>query len=213
MSSLFILGGARSGKSRHAIATQPAGGRIAFLATAQPGDADMAARIARHRAERPPKWTTIEEPFDVPARLASLHGVDAAIIDCLTVWIGNRVLRGDTDEAILAGADELARVVRRSEFDVTLVSNEVGQGVHPETAIGLRFRDLLGITNQRLARACERVVLMVAGLPLTIKTISDPQTPSEHGSPTTADPQTPSEHGGPIAPDPQTPSGRAPEAP
>ena len=129
----------------------------------------MAARIARHQAERPSKWTTIEDPFEVPARLASLHGIDAAIVDCITEWIGNRVLRGDADAAILAGADELARIVRRCEFDVTLVSNEVGEGVHPETAVGLRFRDLLGITNQRLAAACDRVVLMVAGLPLTIK--------------------------------------------
>ena len=169
MSSLFILGGARSGKSRHAIASQPAHGRVAFLATAQPGDADMAARIARHRAERPTKWTTIEEPFDVPERLAAIRGVDATIVDCVTLWIGNRVLRGDADDAILTAADDLARLVPRCEFDVTLVSNEVGEGVHPETAVGVRFRDLLGITNQRLAAACERVVLMVAGLPITIK--------------------------------------------
>src|SRR3954470_15497776 len=119
MSSLFILGGARSGKSRHAIAAQPVRGRVVFIATAQAGDADMAARIARHRAERPPSWTTIEEPFDVPVRLAALRGVDAAIIDCLTVWIGNRVLRDDPAEAILAGADELARLVKRAAFDVT----------------------------------------------------------------------------------------------
>src|SRR5206468_7864965 len=78
MSSLFILGGARSGKSRHAIAAQPRRARVAFVATARAGDADMSARIARHRAERPAHWTTIEEPFDVPARLAALRGVDAA---------------------------------------------------------------------------------------------------------------------------------------
>jgi adenosylcobinamide kinase/adenosylcobinamide-phosphate guanylyltransferase len=185
MSSLFILGGARSGKSRHAIAAQPGRGRVVFIATAQAGDADMARRIARHRAERPSPWTTIEEPFDVPARLAALRGVDAAIIDCLTVWIGNRVLRGDADEAILAGADDVARLVPRCAFDVTIVSNEVGGGVHPETAIGVRFRDLLGLVNQRLAAACDRVVLMVAGLPLTLKAAA------EHGGHTTQDPQAP----------------------
>jgi adenosylcobinamide kinase/adenosylcobinamide-phosphate guanylyltransferase len=172
MSSLFILGGARSGKSRHAVAAQPPRGRVVFIATAQAGDADMAARIARHRAERPSPWTTIEEPFEVPARLGALRGIDAAVVDCITVWIGNRVLRGDADDAILAGADDLARLIARCVFDVTLISNEVGEGVHPETAIGLRFRDLLGIVNQRLAAACERVVLMVAGLPLTLKTTS-----------------------------------------
>ncbi len=169
MSSLFILGGARSGKSRHAVATQPARGRVAFIATAEARDADMAARIARHRAARPAHWTTIEAPFDVPARLGALRDVDAAVVDCITVWIANRALRGDTDDAVLAAADELARLVPRCAFDVTLVSNEVGEGVHPETAMGLRFRDLLGAVNQRLAAACDRAVLMVAGLPLTLK--------------------------------------------
>ena len=170
MPSLFILGGARSGKSRHAIAAHSPRARVAFIATAQPGDGDMAARIARHRAERPERWTTIEEPFDVPARLQALRKIDAAIVDCVTVWVGNRVLRGDREDAILADADALARFVGEAPFDVTLVSNEVGEGVHPETAIGMRFRDLLGIVNQRLAASCDRVVLMVAGLPLTLKT-------------------------------------------
>jgi len=181
MSSLFILGGARSGKSRHAIAAQPARGRVAVIATAQAGDADMTARIARHRAERPSHWTTIEEPFEVTARLGALRAIDAAVVDCVTVWIANRVLRGDGDDAILAAADDLARLVPRCAFDVTLVSNEVGEGVHPETAVGLRFRDLLGIANQRLAAACDRAVLMVAGLPLTLKTmpshVSVPEAP------------------------------------
>jgi adenosylcobinamide kinase/adenosylcobinamide-phosphate guanylyltransferase len=169
MSSLLILGGARSGKSRHAIAAQPRRARVAFVATAQAGDGDMAARIVRHRAERPAHWTTLEEPFDVPARLAAVRGVDAAIVDCVTVWIANRVLRDETDDAILAGADALARFAADAPFDLTLVSNEVGEGVHPETPVGLRFRDLLGLVNQRLAAACDRVVLMVAGLPLTLK--------------------------------------------
>ena len=169
MSSLFILGGARSGKSRHAVAAYPPRARVAFVATAQPGDADMATRIARHRAERPAHWTTIEAPFDVPARLAELRTIDAAIVDCVTVWIGNRVLRGDADDAILADVDALARFVPGASFDLTLVSNEVGEGVHPETAIGMRFRDLLGFVNQRLAAVCDRAVLMVAGIPLTLK--------------------------------------------
>lgn len=169
MSSLFILGGARSGKSRHAIAAQPVRGRVTFIATAQPGDGDMAARIARHRAERPAHWTTIEECFDVPTRLVELRSVDAAIVDCVTVWVANLMLRGDTNDAIAAAAEQLGKTLPRCGFDVTLVSNEVGAGVHPETAMGLRFRDLLGIVNQRLAAASDRVVLMVAGLPLTLK--------------------------------------------
>ena len=169
MSSLFILGGARSGKSRHAIAAQPLRGHVVFIATAQAGDGDMAARIARHRAERPASWTTVEEPFDVAARFAALRAIDAVIIDCVTVWIANRLLRGDAHEAIFAEVDALTRQLPRAPFDVTIVSNEVGEGVHPETEVGLRFRDLLGIVNQRLAAACDRAVLMVAGLPLTLK--------------------------------------------
>ena len=169
MSSLFILGGARSGKSRHAIAAQHAQSRVTFIATAQAGDADMAARIARHRAERPSHWITVEEPFDLVGRLAAMRDRAPVVIDCITVWISNRMLRGDDDETILAAVDVLARQLPRHAFDVTLVSNEVGEGVHPPTEAGLRFRDLLGVTNQRLAAASDRVVLMVAGLPLTLK--------------------------------------------
>ena len=168
-SSLFVLGGARSGKSRFAVASQRAHSRVTFLATAQAGDGDMAARIARHRAERPGHWTTIEEPFDLVGRLRSLTG-DAAIVDCLTVWVANRMLRGDPTDAILAEADALAALIRRPPVALTIVSNEVGAGVHPETADGLRFRDLLGAVNQRVAAAAERVVLMVAGIPLAVKT-------------------------------------------
>ena len=126
--SLFIVGGARSGKSRFAVERVRARGRVVFVATAEARDEEMANRIARHRAERPPQWTTVEEPFDALGEL-----------------IGRR----------------------RSSF--TVVSNEVGEGVHPETAAGLRFRDLLGSVNQRVAAACDTVVLMVAGVPLTIK--------------------------------------------
>jgi adenosylcobinamide kinase/adenosylcobinamide-phosphate guanylyltransferase len=170
MPSVFVLGGARSGKSRYAVAAHPAYARVVFIATAQPGDGDMAARIARHRAERPGHWVTVEEAFDVAARVAEIRGADAVIIDCVTVWIANRLLRGDSDEAIYAAVEALTALLPRVAFDVTIVSNEVGEGVHPETAMGLRFRDVLGLVNQRFAAACDRAVLMVAGLPLTLKT-------------------------------------------
>ena len=169
-SSLFILGGARSGKSRFAVASQPTRGRIAFVATALAGDADMAARIARHRAERPAAWATFEEPLDLVARLKQLStAADAVVVDCLTVWVSNQLLRGDSEDAILAEADALAALAARPPFELTVVSNEVGEGVHPPTERGLRFRDVLGLVNQRVAGAAHRVVLMVAGLPVTIK--------------------------------------------
>jgi len=169
-SSLLVLGGARSGKSRFAVAQQESGARVGLIATATAGDRDMAARIVRHQAERPPHWKTIEEPFDLIARLRDLSGtVDAVVVDCLTLWVSNRLVRGDTDDAVLNDADALADLIGRRLYALTLVSNEVGEGVHPETPIGLRFRDLLGLVNQRVAAASERVVLMVAGVPLTIK--------------------------------------------
>ncbi|MGH7334229.1 MAG: bifunctional adenosylcobinamide kinase/adenosylcobinamide-phosphate guanylyltransferase [Candidatus Rokuibacteriota bacterium] len=170
VSSLLVLGGARSGKSRFAVASQPPHGRVTFVATAQAGDGDMAARIRRHRAERPPAWRTVEEPFDLVVSLTAIaRGPDAIVVDCLTVWAANRMLRGDRDEVILAEADALAELMRRRPCTLTIVSNEVGEGVHPESRDGLRFRDLLGVVNQRVAAAADRVVLMVAGLPLDVK--------------------------------------------
>lgn len=142
-----------------------------FVVTAQAGDADMAGRIARHRAERPAHWLTIEEPFALPPRLASLvREADCVVVDCVTVWVANLLMRGDRDPDILAAGDEIAALAARGLFDLTLVTNEVGEGVVPPTADGVRFRDLLGFVNQRLAAACDRVTLMVAGLPVAIKT-------------------------------------------
>ena len=169
-STVFVLGGARSGKSRFAVDSHRATTRVTFLATAQAHDADMASRIARHRAERPAQWHTVEEPYDLVARLRE-RGADAdvVIVDCLTLWVSNLMLRGEADDWIVKQGDELAAQLSLCESAVTLVSNEVGEGVHPPTAEGRRFRDLLGFVNQRVAAAAERVVLMVAGVPLTVK--------------------------------------------
>jgi adenosylcobinamide kinase/adenosylcobinamide-phosphate guanylyltransferase len=181
-SSLFIVGGARSGKSRFALAGLPAGGRVIFVATAEAGDADMAARIARHQAERPPHWTTLEAPRDLVPRLSkALRAADTVVVDCLTLWVANLIQRGDGDEAILEEADALAALVDAPAADVRIVSNEVGLGVHPPTADGLRFRDVLGLVNQRVAAAAHRVVLLVAGLPVVVK---DTPSGSPFGGPT-----------------------------
>ena len=168
--SFFIVGGARSGKSRFAVERLSPDARIVVVATAEARDENMAKRIARHRADRPTRWSTVEEPFDLVTRLRGLDGAyDGIIVDCLTLWVSNLLLRGDRDDAILEQAHALAGLIRGLRSSVTLVSNEVGEGVHPETATGLRFRDLLGHVNQRIAAACETVVLMVAGIPLTVK--------------------------------------------
>ncbi|HET7343040.1 MAG TPA: bifunctional adenosylcobinamide kinase/adenosylcobinamide-phosphate guanylyltransferase [Methylomirabilota bacterium] len=169
-SSLLILGGARSGKSRFAVAGLSPRARVLYIATAQPGDADMAARIARHQAERPPQWKTVEAPFDLVPRLGdALGAADTVVVDCLTLWVANLMLRGDGDEAILKEADALAALAAAPRAELRIVSNEAGLGVHPATADGLRFRDLLGGVNQRIAAAAARVVLMIAGLPHMLK--------------------------------------------
>jgi len=179
--SHLLLGGARSGKSRHALEqARQAGGSVAFLATARAVDGDMAARIARHRAERPTGWATIEEAHDVPAacrRAARSH--DLVVVDCVTVWVSNLMERGDDDAQVLAAVDDLAKMLRECLVSVILVSNEVGQGVHPPTELGRRFRDLLGVVNQRLAAAADRVTLMVAALPLTVKDTPPPSPPHD----------------------------------
>ena len=169
-SSHLVLGGARSGKSRYAVEqASQSNSRVAFLATARALDADMAARIARHRAERPARWSTLEEPQAIVAacrRAATAH--DLIIVDCVTVWVANLIERGDDDVAVLAAADDLAKLQRERVVSLLIVSNEVGGGVHPSTELGRRYRDLLGLVNQRLATAADRVTLMVAGLPMTV---------------------------------------------
>jgi adenosylcobinamide kinase/adenosylcobinamide-phosphate guanylyltransferase len=179
----LVLGGVRSGKSRLALrlaAAMPTGSRGAFLATAQALDGDMEARIARHRAERPSGWATLEEPFDVVAACESLAGrVDVVVLDCVTLWVANLLLRGDEEKGILAAADALADFLAERRFSLIIVSNEVGAGVHPPTEVGLQFRDALGSVNQRIAAAADRVSLMVAGLPMTIKDLPLPEASRE----------------------------------
>jgi adenosyl cobinamide kinase/adenosyl cobinamide phosphate guanylyltransferase len=180
--SHFILGGARSGKSRYALALAQADPRpTAFVATAPAGDSALAARIARHRAERPASWATVEEPWELAAacrRLVGRH--ELAVVDCLTLWVSNLILRGDDDAAILGAADDLAKLVRERVLAFILVSNEVGSGVHPPTPLGLRFADLLGEVNRRVAGAADRVTLMVAGIPLPVKDAPSPSRAHEH---------------------------------
>jgi adenosylcobinamide kinase / adenosylcobinamide-phosphate guanylyltransferase len=175
----LILGGVRSGKSREALrmaAALPSGFRRAFLATAQALDADMQGRIARHQAERPPGWITVEEPYDIARACERLADrCDVIVLDCLTLWVSNLLLRGDKEAVILDAADALACYAGLRRLSLVIVSNEVGAGVHPPTAIGLRFRDVLGEVNQRLAAAVDRVTYMVAGISLVIKNTLPPE--------------------------------------
>ncbi len=170
MSSLakltFVLGGARSGKSRYAeslIAALPP--PFTYVATAEAGDEEMTARIKAHRARRGPSWRTIEAPRDLNAALAACEKMPV-LVDCLTLWLSNLML---AEADIDAEVERLEKSLAEAAAPVVLVANEVGSGIVPDHPLGRRFRDLQGILNQRIAARADRVVLMVAGLPLALK--------------------------------------------
>jgi adenosylcobinamide kinase / adenosylcobinamide-phosphate guanylyltransferase len=171
---VLITGGSRSGKSSYALnlAAQrlDAPQRGYFLATAQPIDDEMQQRIAHHRRDRPASFETIEEPIEVCRAMARIDARAAVlVIDCLTLWISNLMAAGRGDEAILAEANQLARLLRAAPFHTFVVSDEVGSGIVPMEPLSRRFRDLLGWTNQTIGRAADQILLMVAGHPLRVK--------------------------------------------
>lgn len=167
----LITGGARSGKSAHAMAlAQQGGARRVFIATGEALDDEMRDRIAHHRAGRPADFETVEEPIALAESVKSLYGrADVVVIDCLTLWVSNLMLAGRSDEQVLAGARAVARGLGDAPFTSIVVSDEVGAGIVPQNPVARRFRDLLGWTNQATAQAAERVVLMVAGYPMRVK--------------------------------------------
>ena len=168
----LITGGARSGESAHALALaqQAPGARRFFIATAEALDDEMRERIARHRAARSADFATIEEPIAIAEALAGLaNRADVVIVDCLTLWVSNLLMARLGDEAILASARGLAGAMASAPFACFVVTDEVGAGIVPDHALARRFRDLLGWTNQAVARVAERVVLMVAGYPMRVK--------------------------------------------
>lgn len=177
----LIIGGARSGKTRHALELAASIGRercasVVYVATAEPGDAEMVERIARHRAERPQGWSTIEAPRALAHALNGVASDTVIVIDCLTLWLSNALLQ-DFDEArprdeLPCWIAECAALVRfLGDFSgvVIMVSNEVGSGIVPASPLARRFQDEQGRLNQLLAALCERVDLVVAGIAVPIK--------------------------------------------
>jgi adenosylcobinamide kinase/adenosylcobinamide-phosphate guanylyltransferase len=167
-SSLFVLGGARSGKSRYAQArAEAAGGSPVFVATAEAFDDEMHERIARHQADRDARWRTVEAPRDLPAAIDALNAEDAVVlVDCLTLWVSNLLL---AEADIPAASRELCHAINRFEGRLILVANEVGLGIVPDNALARAFRDAAGQLNQLVAANVQEVVLITAGLPLTLK--------------------------------------------
>lgn len=164
MALTLIGGGSRSGKSRHALELARAfpGGKL-FVATAEPSDAEMVDRIARHRAERGPEFRTVEEPVEI-ARVIQEDGAAVAVVDCLTLWCSNLMFRGrdiaaETQRLLDAAAGR----------NVILVTNEVGCGIVPDNQLARQFRDQAGWMNQRCALAADSVVWMAFGIPMRAK--------------------------------------------
>ncbi len=166
--TLLVLGGARSGKSGYAQRIAEGSGLApVFLATAEARDDEMRERIARHVSARGPVWTTREAHFDLAEALAeAAEPGRIVLVDCLTLWLSNVMLRGDD---VAAAEAALTGRIAGLTGPVILVSNEVGGGVVPETPLGRSFRDAQGRLNQAVAAACDAVVLVTAGLPCRLK--------------------------------------------
>ncbi len=171
MKSVSLLtGGGRSGKSRYALELAQRHGRRAFIATAVAFDSEMSDRIAQHREERANRFLTIEEPLRLDDALRRLPpDTDVAVIDCVTVWLGNLMHHDATVHPDSPLVLSFIESLKNPPCDVILVTNEVGLGIIPDNPMARRFRDLAGTVNQKLAAAADRVIFMVSGLPLVLK--------------------------------------------
>lgn len=167
----FVLGGARSGKSRHALTlARECGESVVFVATCVPRDEEMRDKVERHRRERPSSWTTVEHPTDLARVVDQYEGkAGAALVDCLTLYLSEALVEGEPQDAILERVERFCQRAQSSSISVILVSNEVGFGIVPETPLGRTFRDLAGSANQIAARLAQNVWLVAAGIPLSLK--------------------------------------------
>lgn len=176
---IMVTGGARSGKSSFAERyAAHLGRRGVYIATAEPFDEEMAARLALHKERRVDSgfpWSTVEEPYRVADFLLghSPEDGEVVLVDCLTIWLSNWVLRyeqeADMEKRVEARVDELVQSIRQYTGTVLLVTNEVGSGIVPEYKLGRVYRDLAGRMNQRVAQACEEVFLVTSGIPVELK--------------------------------------------
>lgn len=170
--TVLVIGGCRSGKSSHALelAEQIAQDKRIFIATCVPYDDEMRQRVENHKNDRDPSWTALEIPVDVPgAIIENSPKSDVILVDCLTLWISNLFLESDDQEKITGHITKLTQALETAQCPVVLVSNEVGTGIVPENNLARRFRDAAGFLNQRVAACADRVIWMVAGIPVSIK--------------------------------------------
>lgn len=181
----LLTGGARSGKSAIAVrraAQHP--GPVVFVATGQPRDEEMTARIARHQAERPQDWQTVEAPHELPAAILAQRPAACLVVDCLALWVSNLLERGDAEATVLAHARAAAQACAGRVGPTLVVTNEVGLGLVPMHPVGRAYRDLLGRVNIAMADRADRVELVVAGRTLLLAgaSVEDPGDPIESSS-------------------------------
>jgi adenosyl cobinamide kinase/adenosyl cobinamide phosphate guanylyltransferase len=165
-----LLGGARSGKSSLAVTLAGgAGQRVTYLATSPtiPGDGDLADRVARHRAERPADWETIEEELDLAGALQHA-ATPTVIVDCITVWLGNALHHGHDERFAVDATQAAIGAIGERGLTAIVVTNEVGLGIVPANDLAREYRDLLGRVNQLWVAAADRALLMVAGRALPL---------------------------------------------
>ncbi|HEY3167826.1 MAG TPA: bifunctional adenosylcobinamide kinase/adenosylcobinamide-phosphate guanylyltransferase, partial [Candidatus Binatia bacterium] len=167
---ILVTGGARSGKSTYAERRAgELGRRHLYVATAEAKDAEMALRIAEHQKRRGSEWVTIEEPIELAdVLLARRNQIDCAVVDCLTLWLSNLLIRSDKNY-VEEKVETLINVLPHLDFHVVLVTNEVGWGIVPDNPLARQFRDLAGWVNQRMAAIATEVILTVTGIPLVAK--------------------------------------------
>lgn len=171
---VLVGGGVRSGKSRFAVdLALKRGERRVFIATAQAFDDEMADRIARHRVERAEAFETVEAPTDLVAALWLRPHAEVVLIDCLTLWLSNLLLRGDTEADIAVEVGRLAEAVARRRSHVVIVTNEVGMGIVPESRLGRVFRDVAGRAHQRLAQEADEIYFAVLGAIVRLRPSAD----------------------------------------
>ncbi len=168
----LLVGGSRSGKSRHALelAEQLPGEHRVFIATCIPQDDEMKERVSRHKEERSSDWNTVEAPVKLPETIIEeSRNADIILVDCLTLWISNLFLETDDASILTDHLRKLTASLEKSQCPVLLVSNEVGTGIVPENRLARQFRDMAGFANQKVAKCSDEVIWMVAGIPVTIK--------------------------------------------
>jgi adenosylcobinamide kinase/adenosylcobinamide-phosphate guanylyltransferase len=165
MGTTVLIGGARSGKSALAVDIADAwGGPVTFIATAEPRDDEMAARIRQHQAERRAHWTTIEEPMELAKAVTDTPADHLIILDCLTLWIANLLDRGFEVGEVDVRARETSAASRARATPVVVITNEVGSGIVPVNPLARTFRDVLGSINSIFARDADRVLFVSAGM-------------------------------------------------